>query len=337
MAPSAYQIADTDELEVFGREDDPELGTSAGLGPNDPVNVVEGMPSSSKRKWCVCAVFTALSLAAIVAFVAVLFGARPLNSNGTTPDEPLDPNKDLPTFTVSVVSKTKHDEKAFIQGFEYSDGVFYESTGLRGRSTLRKVEIESGKVLQEYKLEDNSLFGEGITLYRDKHIYMLTWEAGRGIIFNQSTFEVIKEWKYDGEGWGLAFDESAGEIYMSDGTTQLRVLEPDTLNEKRRVNVTLKGSPVNNLNELEWICGEVWANVWLTKNIYRIDPKTGIVKSIITARNLPENDDRYSGMDVLNGIAFDKETGRLWLTGKLWRAIYRVTISDTSLNLRRCK
>lgn len=334
MASVSYQIADSDELEAFGREDDPNFDTSAGLDPNDPMNAVDGMPSSSKRKCCVCAVFSALSVAAIVVFSAVLIGARPFTSSELAPP---DPSKDVPTFSVSVVSKTKHDQTAFTQGFEYSNGVFYESTGIRGQSSLRKVEIETGKVLQNFKFKDAWIFGEGITLHRDEHIFMLSWEAGRGFVFNQSTFEVIKEWKYQGEGWGLAFDEAADEVYMSDGTTQLRVLEPQSLDEKRRVNVTLKGIPVHNLNELEWICGEIWANVWLTDDIYRIDPKSGFVKAVINANNLPQDDDKYPDMDVLNGIAFDKNTGRLWLTGKLWKAVYQVTISDSSLDLKRCK
>lgn len=337
MASVTYQIADTDELEAFGREDDPNFDTSAGLDPNDPVNPVGGMPSSSKRKWCVCGVFIALSVAAIVAFGAVLLGARPSTSSENPPNNAATPPEDVPTFSVSVVSKTKHDESAFIQGFEYSNGVFYESTGLHGQSSLRKVEIESGKVLQNFKFKNNSIFGEGITLHRDEHVYMLSWQSGRGFVFNQSTFQIIKEWKYEGEGWGLAFDDESDEVYMSDGTAQLRVLEPQSLDEKRRVNVTLKGNPVRNLNELEWICGEIWANIWLTNHIYRIDPKSGFVKSVIDAPNLPQDDDKYSGMDVLNGIAFDKNTGRLWLTGKLWRAVYQVTVSDSSLNLKRCK
>lgn len=345
MASSSYQIADTDELEAFGRDDDLVFDTSAALGPDDPVNATNDSQSTSKRRCCVCAVFISLSLAAVVTFIAVLFGARPFNSssNGGSNSSPQDssgeqnPDGKPPVFSVSVTESTPHDSNSFTQGFEFSNGIFFESTGLEQKSSLRKVEIDTGKVSEIYNFDDASIFGEGITLHGDQHVFMVSWKSGRGFIFNQSTLQLIKEWSYSGEGWGLAFDKSADEVYMSDGTTSLRVLDPETMNEKRRVKVTLDGNPVSNLNELEWICGEVWANVWLTKKIYRIDPQSGIVKSIIDAKNLPLAKDTYNGMDVLNGIAFDKDTGRLWLTGKLWKTVYQVTISDSSLDLKNCK
>lgn len=363
MTSSNYQIADSDELEALGRDDDPNYDTSAGLGPGDDVGMAEAASSSSKRRWCVCLVFVVLTLAGLVTFLSVFFGGggrsekKKASSDGnSSSNEPSTPAKSpaavpsghispsiqpspssVATFTVTVIDKTPHDEQAFIQGLEYQDGFFYEGTGLRGRSTLRKVEIGSGKVLQNYKFDNDSLFGEGITLHKNEHIFMLTWQSGRGLIFNQSTFEVIKEWKYEGEGWGLTMDRSSEEVYMSDGTSALRVLDPQDMSEKRRIDVTLRGKHVTNLNELEWICGEVWANVWQSRQIYRIDPKTGLVKSIINAEALPEKEDITPSMDVLNGIAFDKDTGRLWLTGKLWKTVYQVSISDSSLNLKECK
>lgn len=350
-----YQIADTDELEALGRDDDGWRDTSAGLEHNDDVGLAEAAASSSKRRRCVCLVLVLVVVASVAIFFGVYFGQKRERSNGgnETTNEPSSPVKSpvsapsddsgsetsttVPTYTVSVLAKLPHDTKAFLQGLEYADGYFYESTGLRGQSSLRKVEMDTGKISDSYKFDDSSLFGEGITLHKDEHIFMLTWEAGRGFIFNQSTLDVLKEWKYDGEGWGLTMDREADEVYMSDGTSSLRVLDPEDLSEKRRITVTLHGKKVSYLNELEWVCGEVWANVWQTKNIYRINPSSGVVKSVIDASALPEKGDITPSMDVLNGIAFDKESGRLWLSGKLWSKVYQVSISDSSLDLTKCK
>lgn len=370
---SKYQIAERDELEAFGREED----TSAALGPNDDVDMrmADAASSSSKRRVCVCVALALLSVAGIGIFLAVFFGTRnQRGSNGTqqpnssdekqppgvtpngkaTPDavpvsvppattappaSTVPPLTEVPTYTISVVSKMPHDEEAFTQGLEYNpaDGKFYESTGLYRRSTLRRVNVADGAVEQRYNVTDQELFGEGITLHKDEHIFMLTWKSGRGFIFNQSTFELIKEWKYEGQGWGLTMDRANDEVWMSDGTADLRVLDPETMSEKRRIAVTLRGEKVSRLNELEWICGEVWANVWQTRSIYRINPQTGFVTSIVDADELPLNEDITQTMDVLNGIAVDHGSGRLWLTGKLWKKVYQVTVSDSSLDIKSCK
>lgn len=364
---SSYQIAERDELEAFGREED----TSAALSLDenvDDVRMADAAESSSKRRVCVCVSLALLTIAAVGIFLAVFFGKQ-MNtgkSGGDTgssappaavatpkasgnpvsvpgPAETTVPTStpitEVPTYTVSVISKSPHDEEAFTQGLEYNSagGHFYESTGLYSRSSLRRVNVVDGKVEQKYDISDSTIFGEGITLHKDEHIFMVTWKSGRGFVFNQSTFELIKEWKYTGEGWGLTMDRSKDEVWMSDGTTNLRVLDPETLEGKRVIKVTLRGKDVTNLNELEWICGEVWANVWQTQLIYRIDPVTGYVKSIINADHLPEEEDRTPTMDVLNGIAIDQSTGRLWLTGKLWKNVYQVNVSDPSLDLKFCK
>lgn len=353
----AYEIADTDELEAFGR-DTVVVDTSAGIGPDDAVRQEEYEKAESSarsyRRMCLALFVIALAVGATV--VGILVSRRSSgvkgdaasvegsesggNSDGSSQPNPAEssaPSTKVKIFKVGVEKRVPHDRMAFTQGFEYANGVFYESTGLEGQSTLRKVEIETGKVLQRYKIPDRTLFGEGITLHKDSHIFMLTWQSGRGFVFNQSTFEKIKEWSYQGEGWGLCMDREKEEVYMSDGTDALRVLEPEDLQEKRRISVTVRGKKASELNELEWICGEVWANVWRTSEIYRIDPATGIVRSIIDASNLPLKEDRVRGIDVLNGIAFDRETGRLWLTGKLWPVVYQVTIADESLDLSKCK
>lgn len=347
-----------EELDTFGAEDN--YDTSAALPMDAPVHTTtEDMSSGTgKRRWCLCIVIAAITLGAVAAFLGLFFSLRgnsgePLSTQPTVPSEPSAKPRPAATpppltpppveppvakhYRVSVERKFPHDVGAFTQGFEYANGFFFESTGLRGQSTLRKVEIETGKVLHKLTLKDLTLFGEGLTLYKDQYIFMLTWQAGRGFIFNQSTFDVIREWKYKGEGWALTMDREKNEVYMSDGSSFLRVLEPVTMKELRRVKVTLDKHGVNYLNEIEWVCGEVWANVWLSSLIYRIDPVTGFVKAVIDARNLPLQSDRNKGMNVLNGIAFDKETGRLWLTGKKWSTVYEVSTSDTSLDLKKCK
>lgn len=370
MTTATYEIAGTDELEAFGREDE-DFDTSAGIGEDeqvDPGSYEQEDAASGKRKWCLCVVIAVLTVTAVAAVVGVVLSVRRGGNNSAPPipdQTPVSPGKgpvdgstagdesagspqsgnsggpassptQVKTYNISVLKKHPHDTGAFTQGFEYSNGFFYESTGLRGSSSLRKVEIDTGKVLQKHQLKDMTLFGEGMTLHGTHHIFMLTWQSGRGLIFNQTTFEIMKEWSYKGEGWGLTMDRQKDEVYMSDGTTNLRVLDPEDLSEKRRVKVTLRGKPVRELNEIEWICGEVWANVWLTSKIFRIDPTSGVVKSIIDASILPLEGDRRPDSDVLNGIAFDKETGRVWLTGKKWTTIYQVSISDESLDLTKC-
>ncbi|CDF35010.1 unnamed protein product [Chondrus crispus] len=361
---ATYEIANTDELEALGR-DDVAFDTSAGLGPDESVRQEDvDATSSPKRRVCIVLVIAVISLAVIATFLGVFLSRKRTSDNSEVPAMP-DPGlsagdtsppasepeappgdsddlkpaapKEVKIYAINVLDSKPHDTRAFTQGFEYANGVFYESTGIRGKSSLRKVDIDSGKVIQKYEIPDMRLFGEGMTLHTTHHIFMLTWQSGRGLVFNQSTFEVIKEWKYEGEGWGLCMDRVKDEVYMSDGTDQLRVLEPDNLSELRRVNVTLRGKKVRNLNELEWVCGEVWANVWQTSQIYRIDPVSGRVKSIIKADSIPLAKDKLSSNDVLNGIAFDRASGRLWLTGKLWPAIYQVSITDDTLDVSNCK
>lgn len=365
---ATYEIASTDELEALGR-DNAGFDTSAGLGPDEAVDHTNvDPPSPAKRRLCIVLIVTVLSLAVVGTFLGVFF-ARKAGSDSsnetpsppqpglsagsesplpvTAPDKPPTDSSgssnpttsdEVKTYTVKVLDSKPHDKMAFTQGFEFANGVFYESTGLRGQSSLRKVDIDTGRVLQKYQFPDMKFFGEGMTLHTTHHIFMLTWQAGRGFVFNQSSFEVIKEWKYEGEGWGLCMDRVKDEVYMSDGTNQLRVLEPDNLTEKRRIDVTLNGKKVKDLNELEWICGEVWANVWQTWDIYRIDPVSGVVKSVIKAKgSIPLSKDKLPTNDVLNGIAFDRAQGRLWLTGKLWPAIYQVSVTDDSLDLTKCK
>lgn len=268
---------------------------------------------------------------------SLVLGVPRHNQTAAIPAIPQSAHHNVPTHGVRVVAKHPHDPNAFTQGLEYSRGYLWESTGLRGESSLRRVRLQDGMVEQEFKFTDKRIFGEGMTLHHNHHIFMLSWQAGRGFIFDQNTFKLIKEWHYKGEGWGLAMHDSEEEVFMSDGTDVLRVLEPEHLSEKRRIHVRLDGTPVRELNEIEWVCGEIWANVWRTHNIYRIDPNTGNVKAVVNCETLPLKEDVVVGQNVLNGIAFDWQSGRLWVTGKKWAKIYQIHVKDPNLDLTKCK
>jgi glutaminyl-peptide cyclotransferase len=344
-----YEIADDDDSAMPGSKASDLRVTAAGIAEDDDVEGGFAEPPPGARgglfhgPLCIAAIVL-LSLVIAGSAAAVIVVSRrggSDNSSATDAGEPAGSDVPLPvvvsekapTFQVKVVRSTPHDANAFLQGFEYdaARGQFFESTGLRGgRSSLRRVDIATGRVLQTVSLPDPQLFGEGMTLHKDKHILMLTWQAEKGFVFNQSTFEIIREWNYTGEGWGLTMDRDADEVYMSDGTDELRVLDPDTLEEKRRISVTLDGAPVVRMNEIEWICGEVWANLWMENRIVRVNPSTGIVRSVVQVGGLPFASDVKTKPDVLNGIAYDEKTGRLWISGKLWPKVYEVTVTDDS-------
>ena len=230
---------------------------------------------------------------------------------------------DLPVDTFQIVATYPHDPDAFTQGLVWQDGIFYEGTGLRGRSSLRKVDPASGAVTQEIDLADQ-YFGEGITIFGDK-LYQLTWQEDTGFIYDKDSFELLDTWTYPGEGWGLTTD---GErLIMSDGTNELRFLDPETLDELGRVAVTdQQGNPVVRLNELEYVNGEVLANIWQTDWIARIDPATGQVTGWIDLSGLLPAEDRTQPVDVLNGIAYDPDTDRLFVTGKLWPKLFEIDL-----------
>ncbi len=228
----------------------------------------------------------------------------------------------LPSYGYRVVNSYPHDPDAFTQGLFYLDGYLYESTGLQGRSSVRKVRLETGEVLQKTNLPPE-LFGEGITYWKDR-VIGITWTSQLGFELNLQSFALEKRFSYVGEGWGLARSES--ELIMSDGTAELRFLDPVTLKEKRRVRVTAAGQPVTQLNELEWVKGEVFANVWQTDRIARINPKTGAVTGWILLDGLLPAAQRAAGADVLNGIAYDAAGDRLFVTGKLWPRLYEIKL-----------
>jgi glutaminyl-peptide cyclotransferase len=227
-----------------------------------------------------------------------------------------------PVYGYRIVHAYPHDPEAFTQGLEFHDGFLYEGTGLKGRSTLRKVELESGKVLQEVQLNPE-YFGEGITVL-DQRIFELTWQSHRGFVYNRTTFQQTRTFEYPGEGWGLANDER--RIFMSDGTSEIRFWNPATLQETGRLKVHDGSEPVGSLNELEYVRGEIYANVWQTDRIARISTTDGHVTGWIDLSGLLSPSELAAGPDVLNGIAWDALHDRLFVTGKLWPKLFEIQL-----------
>ena len=228
----------------------------------------------------------------------------------------------LPVFGYTVVHTFPHDRDAFTQGLQVVDGVFYEGTGLNGRSSIRKVKIDTGEVLQKRDVPAQ-YFGEGITV-RGSELFELTWQSGVALVYDKQTFMPKRQHTYAGEGWGLTGDASS--LIMSDGTEFLRFLDPTTFTEKKRIRVTAAGQPLKELNELEYVKGEIFANVWQTDYVARVDPATGVVNGYIDFRGLLTPRER-EGTDVLNGIAYDEATDRLFITGKLWPRVFEVRVT----------
>ncbi|MBC8263222.1 MAG: glutaminyl-peptide cyclotransferase [Anaerolineales bacterium] len=224
------------------------------------------------------------------------------------------------TFTYKVVNVYPHDRDAFTQGLVFESGALYEGTGLRGRSSLRRVELETGHVLQMRKLPDQ-LFGEGITVFGER-IVQLTWQSGVGFVYDKSSFELLEEFRYPTEGWGIT--HNGKHLIMSDGTSTLRFLDPETFEEIGRIEVYDQDGPVTRLNELEHVQGEIYANVWQTARIARIAPDTGEVIGWIELAGLLSPEDRAEPVGVLNGIAYDAENDRLFVTGKLWPRLFEI-------------
>jgi glutamine cyclotransferase len=230
----------------------------------------------------------------------------------------------IPVQKIQIVKAYPHDRGAFTEGLFYRDGDLYESTGLEGRSDVRRVRLDDGKVLQRTQLP-SQLFGEGIVDWKDE-LVSLTWRNGIGFRWALGSLKPGKSFSYTGEGWALT--RSPTELIMSDGTPTLRFLDPATLKIRRRLTVTADGVPVQNLNELEWVKGEILANVWQTDRIARIDPASGRVKAWIDLSPLVIKH-QSSQDDVLNGIAYDAKGDRLFVTGKLWSRLYQIRLEPT--------
>jgi len=229
---------------------------------------------------------------------------------------------DIPQYGYQVVHTYPHDPTAYTQGLLYLDGFLYEGTGEYSRSSIRKVRLETGEVLQKRSIAD-AYFGEGIVNWNGRLIE-ITWQTNIGFVYDLASFQPEREFHYQGEGWGLTQDGK--RIIMSDGTAHLRFWDPETLRETGSVAVTADGEPVPEINELEWVKGEVYANIYTTDRIARINPATGKVVGWIDLTGLLSPADRTGDTDVLNGIAYDAKTDRLFVTGKNWPKLFEIRL-----------
>ena len=221
-----------------------------------------------------------------------------------------------------VVASYPHDRDAFTQGLVYVDGHLYESTGINGKSSLREEDLATGSIVRFHDVP-HQYFAEGLTDWGNT-LVQLTWETHIGFVYDRATFRLLKTFHYDGEGWGLTHD--AKSLILSDGTANLKFLDPATFKVTRTITVRDKGKPVTQLNELEWIHGEIWANVWHTDRVARIAPTTGKVLGWIELNGLLGESERTNSEAVLNGIAYDATHDRIFVTGKLWPRIFEIKV-----------
>lgn len=232
--------------------------------------------------------------------------------------------KPAPVQSYKVVATFPHDPTSFTQGLVFADGQLYESTGLNGESSLRRVDIATGKTLQRIDVSPE-YFAEGLALVGDE-LLQLTWQTRIGFVYDRTTFKQKRTFNYNTEGWGIAYDGTS-RLVMSDGSDTLTFLDPKTLAVGKALRVRDAGRAVSNLNELEWVEGEIWANVWQTDRIARISPNTGEVSAWIDLSTLYPLAQRVPPADVMNGIAYDKASRRIFVTGKKWPRLYQITVS----------
>jgi glutaminyl-peptide cyclotransferase len=265
--------------------------------------------------------------ALLAAFALAACACGPSIEAGTTPE-----------YTYRVVHTYPHDRGAFTEGLFYLDGFLYEGTGEPGFSDIRKVKLETGEVLQRHNIPDE-YFGEGIIAWKDR-LLELTWTTEVGFVYDLNTFTPQKQFHYPGQGWSFTTDGK--RIFMDDGTPQIRIWDPETLQETGRINVTENGKSIDQspnwcsdsnsrcLNEMEWVKGEIYANIWMTEKIVRIDPATGKVVGWIDCTGLLTPQDRIEDgprpTDVLNGIAYDAKGDRLFVTGKRWPKLFEIKL-----------
>lgn len=225
-------------------------------------------------------------------------------------------------YTYRIAAQYPHSTEAYTQGLLYADGTLWEGTGLEGRSEVRKIDLSTGRTERFAQLPDTE-FGEGIALL-DGELFQLTWQSNTVHVYDAATGRKLRDHRYAGEGWGLTTDGE--KLYMSDGTAQLRTLDPATFRCEKRTTVTLRGEPVPYLNELEWIDGKIWANVYTADQLLVIDPATGVVERIVDLEGILPDGERGPRTDVLNGIAYDSAGRRLFVTGKNWPKIYEIEL-----------
>jgi glutamine cyclotransferase len=250
--------------------------------------------------------------------------AAPPQNSGANGNTARGASNAMPVYGYEVVNTFPHDAQAFTQGLIFQDGQFIESTGLERHSTLRRVELQSGKVLQKIDVPPY-FFAEGMTLFGGK-IYQLTWKGEKGFIYDPKTFDKLGEFKYTGEGWGLTHD--ADSLILSDGSDEIRFIDPSTYQVKRTISIVDAGEPVVEINELEYVRGEIYANVWHENRIARIDPSNGRVKGWIDLSGILKPGEVTDEEAVLNGIAYDEQSDRLFVTGKLWPKIFEIKLKQ---------
>ncbi|MBR2026080.1 MAG: glutaminyl-peptide cyclotransferase [Alistipes sp.] len=225
-------------------------------------------------------------------------------------------------YTYRVVAEYPHSRTSYTQGLQFIDGELWEGTGEYGHSRLMRTDLATGKILEKSENPKDE-FGEGITLLGDK-IYQLTWLNGKMHIYDRKSLAHLATHIYKGEGWGLTTD--GAKLYMSDGTHAIRVINPETLQQERRFGVTLRGESLQNINELEWIDGKIWANIYTTDYIAIINPENGVVEGVVNLSGILPTTERDYKTDILNGIAYDKATNRIFVTGKNWSKLFEIKI-----------
>lgn len=259
-------------------------------------------------------------LALLVAVVLVACSGAPSKSREAESEVEAKPQL-AQLYDYRVVAEYPHSEKSYTQGLEYNDGVMWEGTGQEGRSHLQRIDIHTGAVDVVASLPDNE-FGEGITHFHDR-IYQLTWLTRRAHVYDLSGRE-LKTIAYRGEGWGITTDGS--NLYFSDGTSTIRRVDPDTFDTLESICVTFDGAPLDLINELEWVDGRIWANVYLTDAIVEIDPKTGVVIGYVDLPDLRLRLKDNPEAEACNGIAYNPATGHLYVTGKQWNKLFEIEI-----------
>lgn len=227
-------------------------------------------------------------------------------------------------YTYEVVAEYPHSRSSYTQGLQFVDGELWEGTGEYGDSQILRTDIATGKALQS-QANPKDEFGEGITILGDK-IYQLTWTNGKMHIYDRKTLKKVATHTYKGEGWGLTSD--GAKLYMSDGTSNIRVLDPESLKVERYIGVTARGESISYLNELEWIEGKIWANIYTTNQIAIINPKDGVVEGVIDLTGILPEKEHDNRTDVLNGIAYDKATKRIFVTGKNWSKLFEIKLIE---------
>ncbi len=264
-----------------------------------------------------------IAAAGIVFFIVLFLRQGPPAQPNTTSNNNQSTSR-AQQVSYEAVSSYPHDPTSFTQGLLWHDGALYEGTGLEGRSKLRRLEFPSGRVLKEINLS-SEYFGEGLALVNNRLI-QLTWKSHRGFVYDVDSFRKLEEFTYDTEGWGLTYDGS--NLILSDGSSNLFYLDPQTFKPIRKLAVTMNGQPLTELNELEFIEGEIWSNVWQTDLIVRIDPSSGRVTSFLSLKGILAPSDRTGREDVLNGIAYDAEKKRIFITGKLWPRVFEIRVTN---------